>query len=140
MLIPTSLISFDVFTLITFDIEYALGDRDKPVMTIFGTVSPALTTVVTVKTNGDDVDGVPVKLPDKAGGVPENNPEGRVIVIVSAVGDVTSAFVTFNEIVNVPPDALLIQAAVPLTRPPATGIHFFTDSSHEVPTSQQPGP
>ena len=96
---------------------------------VTGSLTPP---AATVKTNGDVVEGVPVKLPDNAAGVPENTPEGKATVMVSPT---TNAFVTFNEIVKV----LLAHAAVP-PNPGTLGIHFFAASLHEVPISQHPGP
>jgi hypothetical protein len=106
------------------------------VITIFGNafVVASLATP-TVKSNGADKEGLPVKLlPDNAG-FPEKRPCGNVIVIMLFA---TKAFVTFKDIVKVPPLAF-VHAAVPLN-PGILGIHFFAAAFQVVPTSQQPGP
>jgi hypothetical protein len=92
--------------------------------------------------NGADVDiaepeSTEKLLPDNARELPENKPDGNVIVIVSSA---LKAFVTFKDSVNdVAPDALVVHTAVPLN-PGILGIHFFASAFHVVPTSQQPGP
>ena len=135
--IPDSLGSFDVFTLIWFNNEYADADKVIPVITIFGTTPETLAPPkATVKVNGADADGVPIKLPVKAVGDPENSPVGNVIVMVSLV---TNAVETFNEMVREPAPLVAAQAAVPETRP-TEGIHFFALLSQIVPTSQHEGP
>ena len=146
ILIPTSFTSLDDFTLSCFDrVEESLGITLNPVITISGTtfVAALLTPpAATVKTNGAVAEGVPVKLPVNAAGVPENKPDGNVTVIVSPAlpfAPATKSFVTFKDSVNVPPDALVVHAAVPLN-PGILGIHFFASAFHVVPTSQQPGP
>ena len=106
----------------------------------FGGLVAAIAAVNFVKTNGADTDGAPLYAAavtaDNAG-VPENNPDGNVIVTVSAGdGVIANPPGTVKVMVREP----LLHAAVPLTRPPAPGIHFFAVLSHDVPTSQHPGP
>ena len=120
--IPTVLISFVVFTVSCFEIEYALGDTVMPVIVIVVGPAAAILLLLFVKGNGPDIDGVPLYSEPDTNGVPENKPDGNVIVTVST-----------GSLLDNPPGTVKLMAswllagvhtALPLTRPPAPDIHF----------------
>ncbi len=85
IVIPTTLISFDVFTVSCFDFE--ADATVNPVITIDAMLAVAISgEPLFVKINGAETVELPARvkpLPLKTG-VPENNPDGNLIVTVSA--------------------------------------------------------
>ena len=138
--IPVSFTSLDVFIVSFFGAYVAESVTDIPVIIMSLTAAFASTVAPDDTVNVIDVVDMAPALPanllcDVSRGVPENTLLGNVIVIVSPdANDVNSVNLL---IVRELADEFHI--AVPETRF-TEGTHFFIDSFHSVPTSQQLAP